>query len=198
MANYDNMSFGKAFAAARSQLGAGKTFTYKGKSYSTNRADDKKAASAPSAAPATSKKPQARPNWMSTPGGEVRMNTMTPEGRRSDASRVSVNPPPKPVVPATSQRPMPKPSMAPATSQRPMPRPTAPKPAPAKPASSTAPATSQRPMPRPAAPKPAPAKPAAMPQRPISKTPGAKPAGEGKKLTYESMVYLARNSKPKK
>lgn len=184
MANYDNMSFGKAFAAARSQLGAGKTFTYKGKSYSTNRADDKKAAPASSAAPATSKKPQARPNWMSTSGGAVRMGTMTPEGRRSDASRVSVNPPPKPVVPATSQRPMPRPAAA--------------KPAPAKPASSTAPATSQRPMPRPAAPKPAPAKPAAMPQRPISKTPGAKPAGEGKKLTYESMVYLARNSKPKK
>lgn len=177
MANYDNMSFGKAFAAARSQLGAGKTFTYKGKSYSTNRADDKKAAPASSAAPATSKKPQARPNWMSTSGGAVRMGTMTPEGRRSDASRVSVNPPPKPVVPATSQRPMPKPSMAPATSQRPMPRPAAAKPAPAK---------------------PAPAKPAAMPQRPVSKTPGAKPAGEGKKLSYESMVYLARNSKPKK
>jgi len=35
-------SFGQAFAQARKKLGAGKTFTYKGKKYSTNRADDKK------------------------------------------------------------------------------------------------------------------------------------------------------------
>jgi hypothetical protein len=35
-------TFGQAFAAARKKLGAGKTFTYKGKKYSTNRADDKK------------------------------------------------------------------------------------------------------------------------------------------------------------
>jgi hypothetical protein len=35
-------SFSEAFAAARKRLGPGKTFTYKGKSYSTNRADDKK------------------------------------------------------------------------------------------------------------------------------------------------------------
>ena len=35
-------SFGQAFSQARKKLGAGKTFTYKGKKYSTNRADDKK------------------------------------------------------------------------------------------------------------------------------------------------------------
>ena len=35
-------SFGKAFAAARKEKGAGKTFMWKGKSYSTNRADDVK------------------------------------------------------------------------------------------------------------------------------------------------------------
>ena len=35
-------SFGQAFAQARKKLGAGKTFTYKGKKYSTNRADDVK------------------------------------------------------------------------------------------------------------------------------------------------------------
>ena len=40
MAKYDDMSFGKAFAAARREKGKGKTFTWKGKSYSTNRADD--------------------------------------------------------------------------------------------------------------------------------------------------------------
>jgi hypothetical protein len=126
MANYDEMSFGKAFAAARKEMGAGKTFTYKGKSYSTNRADDKPAAAKPSLAPSTSKNPKARPSWMGTPGGKIRMGMSTPEGTRSDASRVSVNPPPKPAAPA--------PSLAPSTSQRPMPRPTAapaaPKPAP--------------------------------------------------------------------
>lgn len=36
MAKYDEMSFGKAFAAARKELGKGKTFTWKGKSYTTN------------------------------------------------------------------------------------------------------------------------------------------------------------------
>lgn len=35
------MTFGEAFAKARKEQGAGGTFTYKGKKYSTNRADDK-------------------------------------------------------------------------------------------------------------------------------------------------------------
>jgi len=42
MAKYDDMSFGKAFSAARKEKGAGKTFTWKGNSYTTDRADDKK------------------------------------------------------------------------------------------------------------------------------------------------------------
>jgi hypothetical protein len=42
MAKYDDMSFGKAFAAARKEKGAGKTFTWKGSSYTTDQADDKK------------------------------------------------------------------------------------------------------------------------------------------------------------
>lgn len=41
MASYDNMSFGKAFAAARKAMGAGKTFTWKGKSYTTNLKEEK-------------------------------------------------------------------------------------------------------------------------------------------------------------
>jgi hypothetical protein len=45
MAKYDDMSFGKAFAAARKEKGAGKTFTWKGNSYTTDRADDKKKSS---------------------------------------------------------------------------------------------------------------------------------------------------------
>lgn len=36
MAKYDDMSFSKAFAAARKEMGKGKTFTWKGKSYTTN------------------------------------------------------------------------------------------------------------------------------------------------------------------
>ena len=53
---YDEMSFGKAFAAARKAKGAGKTFTWKGKSYSTNYKEDAK-----SKAPTTSKRPKANP-----------------------------------------------------------------------------------------------------------------------------------------
>ena len=48
MAKYDDMSFGKAFAAARKEKGAGKTFTWKGNSYTTDRADDKKKSSSSS------------------------------------------------------------------------------------------------------------------------------------------------------
>lgn len=70
MAKYDDMSFGKAFAAARSDLGSGKTFTYKGKSYSTNTADGKKAApKASSGGMTSSPRPQPRPEAKSTSGG---------------------------------------------------------------------------------------------------------------------------------
>lgn len=59
MAKYDEMSFKKAFAAARKELGSGKTFTWKGKSYTTNLKEEVSKKS--SAAPATSKKPRAKP-----------------------------------------------------------------------------------------------------------------------------------------
>lgn len=55
--------FAAEFAKQRSKLGAGKTFTYQGKSYSTNRADDKPAAK-PAAKPAgmaSSPRPKAKP-----------------------------------------------------------------------------------------------------------------------------------------
>ena len=35
MANRDEMSFGKAFADARKEMGGGKTFTWRGKKYTT-------------------------------------------------------------------------------------------------------------------------------------------------------------------
>jgi hypothetical protein len=170
MAKYDDMSFGKAFAAARGDLGSGKTFTWKGKTFKTDTADGKKAAPKASAM-SSSPKPAARPSWMGTPGGQTRMSTMTTEGKRSDASRVSVNPLAKSTSGGmtSSPRPMPKPAPTGMTS-------------------------SPRPMPKPSAsPKPA----AAMPQRPISKTPGAKPAGEGKNLTPASRAMLARTTKGK-
>ena len=51
--------FAKAFSDARKSMGAGKTFTYQGKTYSTNRADDKPAAAKP-AAPTVANRPKPR------------------------------------------------------------------------------------------------------------------------------------------
>jgi hypothetical protein len=53
---YDEMSFKQAFVAARKAKGAGKTFTWKGKSYTTNTKEDKK-----SGAPKKSLRPKPRP-----------------------------------------------------------------------------------------------------------------------------------------
>lgn len=58
-------SFSAAFAAARKEKGPGKTFTWKGKSYTTDRADDKPAGEtvrpkARPAAPAKSPRPKPR------------------------------------------------------------------------------------------------------------------------------------------
>lgn len=49
MAKYDDMSFGKAFAAARKEKGAGSTFMWKGKSYSTNQKGESGTSSSSSA-----------------------------------------------------------------------------------------------------------------------------------------------------
>jgi len=55
-------SFGSAFKDARKRLGAGKTFTYKGKKYSTNLASDKKAGSAKTIANKPTPRPKAARN----------------------------------------------------------------------------------------------------------------------------------------
>ena len=60
MAKYDDMSFGKAFAAARKEKGAGKAFTWKGNSYTTDRADDKKKSKETTKAPTDSVVDRAR------------------------------------------------------------------------------------------------------------------------------------------
>ena len=65
--------FGKAFAAARKEKGAGKTFTFEGKSYSTDLASDK------SSAPTSSSRPTARPTRKAPPM----------KGRPDTAKRVS-------------------------------------------------------------------------------------------------------------
>jgi len=56
-------TFKEAFAAARKEKGAGKTFTWNGKSYTTDRADDKKPA------PTASNKPKAKPAGLNPQSG---------------------------------------------------------------------------------------------------------------------------------
>lgn len=60
--------FAAEFAKQRAALGAGKTFTYQGKSYSTNRADDKPAKPA---GMTSSPRPQAKP-MASSPAPKAR------------------------------------------------------------------------------------------------------------------------------
>jgi hypothetical protein len=54
--------FSAAFAAARKEQGAGGTFTYQGKTFSTNRADDKSTAPKP-AAPMAPRRPMVAENF---------------------------------------------------------------------------------------------------------------------------------------
>ena len=59
---YDNMTFKKAFVAARKAKGAGKVFTWKGKRYTTNtKEDEKKITRRKSGAVKKSLKPKTRP-----------------------------------------------------------------------------------------------------------------------------------------
>ena len=59
---YDDMTFKKAFNAARKAKGAGKVFTWKGKRYTTNtKEDEKKITKRKSGAPKKSIEPKKRP-----------------------------------------------------------------------------------------------------------------------------------------
>ena len=65
MANRDEMSFSRAFADARREMGAGKTFTWRGNRYTTDLAEEaprRRAGPATENAPARSSRPQARPS----------------------------------------------------------------------------------------------------------------------------------------
>lgn len=143
MAGYDNMTFKDAFKAARSNLGSGKTFTWKGKSYKTDTADGKQAApSARSgasrgvtgkpAAPApmtSSPRPKSRPTEAAAAGGAPRVpNT---GGKYSPTTEMGFRSQVGSSAPMTSPKPKPRPmAAAPAA---PAPKPTVkPKPRPAE------------------------------------------------------------------
>lgn len=78
MAKYDDKSFSKAFAAARKELGANKTFTWKGKSYTTNLKEETDKVSGP--------RPKARPKspMDGYRAGDVTTSKITPSGGRGD------------------------------------------------------------------------------------------------------------------
>lgn len=61
MAKYDELSFKKAFAAARAELGKNETFTWRGNPYSTRLAEEPAKAPKKDVAPKTSIRPRAKP-----------------------------------------------------------------------------------------------------------------------------------------
>ena len=63
--------FGKAFSAARKEMGPGKTFTFNGKKYSTDMASNKTSSSAPKKASL----PKERPSTPSPRSGNSRRGT---------------------------------------------------------------------------------------------------------------------------
>lgn len=108
MAGYDNMTFKDAFKAARSNLGSGKTFTWKGKSYKTDTADGKQAApSALAAAAGAPRVPNAGGKY--SPTAETGFRSQT----GSSAPMTSPKPKPRPMAAAAPAAPAPKPTMKP-------------------------------------------------------------------------------------
>lgn len=87
-------TFKEAFAAARKEKGAGKTFTWNGKSYTTDRADDKKPA------PTASNKPKAKPaglNPVRNPNATSVVGKVKPKPSEPPAKKVNM--PQRPVTP---------------------------------------------------------------------------------------------------
>jgi len=120
--------FGKAFAAARKEKGPGKTFTFEGKSYSTDMASDK------SSAPTSSSRPTARPAkkappMKGRPDSAPRVSDATTVDRRwADANakpKAETAEPKMEVKTPTSSttRPQARPTAAPKSSPRPTARP---------------------------------------------------------------------------
>ena len=131
MAKKPLSGFAAEFTKQRAALGAGKTFTYQGKSYSTNRADDKPSkpaakptgmASSPRPMPkpaakstgmASSPRPMPKPAEAAGAAGGARVPGPTGKYSPTDEMRMRAKAPaaapkpaaPKPAAPATSQRP---------------------------------------------------------------------------------------------
>lgn len=84
---YDEMSFKKAFAAARKEKGSGKKFTWKGKSYSTNTKED-------NAKKTTAKKKPVRPKARPESGSAVKTSPR-PKARAGSLSAVKTSLRPK-------------------------------------------------------------------------------------------------------
>jgi hypothetical protein len=86
MAKYDDMSFSKAFAAARKEMGKGKTFTWKGKSYTTDLKEEA-AAKKPKSKAVTA--PPPRPTTGTLIGGEpiAEMKPSSTKSQRTMSTR---------------------------------------------------------------------------------------------------------------
>jgi len=82
MSKYDDMSFSKAFAAARKEKGSGKTFTWRGDSYTTNYKEEKESTS--SKAPKTSPKPPKGRSSDSKDSGQEEKAEATRRATRSN------------------------------------------------------------------------------------------------------------------
>jgi hypothetical protein len=79
--------FGKAFAAARREKGPGKTFTFEGKSYSTNMASDK--GSAPARTPSIAKRAEAAIDRASPTRPKSRPTGTRPQARPTATTPVA-------------------------------------------------------------------------------------------------------------
>ena len=76
---YDDMTFKKAFVAARKAKGAGKVFTWKGKRYTTNtKEDEKKITKRKSGAVKKSLKPKTRPGSGSVAVEKITVTKLPP------------------------------------------------------------------------------------------------------------------------
>ena len=76
---YDDMTFKKAFVAARKAKGAGKVFTWKGKRYTTNtKEDEKKITKRKSGAVKKSLKPKTRPGSGSVAVEKITVTKLLP------------------------------------------------------------------------------------------------------------------------
>ena len=95
---YDELSFGKAFNAARKEKGKGKTFTWKGKSYTTNFKEEEKkpkvtrpksrteAVGGSATAPKKSLRPRLRPGPPA--GNKIESKSLLAGGRGDGAAEV--------------------------------------------------------------------------------------------------------------